>query len=69
MSGARTMIFLILLFFGSWLYTEIIEYFNRAEFVREVNEFMHRGDRFTSEDGERLEREICRIDPNCVVKN
>ena len=69
MNSSRFMIALILIFFASWLYTEIIEHVKRAEFVNEVEDFMHRGDRFTREDGEHLQREICRLDPNCVVKN
>jgi len=69
MNSSHVMLILILVFFASWLYTEVVEHFDRVAFVEEVNDFMHRGDRFTLEDGERLELQICRIDPNCTPKN
>ena len=69
MNSSRFMIALIVIFFASWLYTEIIEHVKRVEFKEHVEAFMNRGDRFTREDGEHLQREICRLDPNCVVKN
>jgi hypothetical protein len=41
------------------LYTEVSEYIERDRFAQEVDAFMHRGDRFTAQDGAALEARIC----------
>ena len=45
---------LITVFFLAWLYTEVTEYIERDKFYVEVTDFMYKGDRFTSEDGQEL---------------
>ena len=50
------------MFWLAWLYTEVTEYFSRDAFTEEVVDFMHRGDRFTSDDGARLEKKIAELE-------
>lgn len=45
---------LLTIFILMWTYTEVSEYFERENFTHEVTDFMYKGDRFTSEDGDRL---------------
>ena len=52
---------LLLIFWMAWLYTEISEYFAREVYYAEVEEFIHRGDRFTLEDGMALDSRIDKI--------
>jgi hypothetical protein len=42
MNSSHVMLILILVFFASWLYTEVVEHFDRAAFVEEVNDFILR---------------------------
>ena len=73
--GLLILIFL-LAFILTWIYTEVTEQLDRDRKWDYIESFVLRGERFTKDDGDRLksrvmqlEREICRIDPNCVVKN
>ena len=49
---------MLTVFMSMWVYTEISEYITRDLFTAEVNEFMHKGDRFTNEDGDALSERI-----------
>lgn len=49
---------MLLCFLSAWVYTEVNEYLKRDVFTKEVTDFMHRGDRFTSEDGKKLSERI-----------
>ena len=49
---------LLTLFWAAWVYTEVSEYLERREFNSEINDFMHRGDRFTAEDGIELNKRL-----------
>ena len=52
-------VFLLLtIFLGGWVWTEVQEYIDRENFGVEVYEFMNRGDRFTTEDGEVLKSRL-----------
>jgi hypothetical protein len=42
---------LIITFFLAWLYTEIVELIEQAEFKKEFKHFHDEGGRFTSDDG------------------
>ena len=60
---------LLALFWMAWLYTEVTEYFERDSFMQatrktmsEFDAFMDRGERFTNEDGVRLEGRIKAIE-------
>lgn len=56
-------VFALLLFFWcAWVYTEIAEYISRSEHEAEVDVFMSRGDRFTKEMGEDLEKRIVELE-------
>ena len=46
------------LFIGAWVYTEVSEYIDRQRFAEEVSDFMHKGDRFTQEEGDAMERRL-----------
>jgi len=48
----------LLIFFGMWLYTEISEYRERDAFYQEVDTFMHKGERFTADQGRALKARI-----------
>ena len=55
--------FIILLIFASaWLYTEIQEYSDREAHRKEVDQFMHKGGRFTHDDGDLLRDRIERLE-------
>ena len=61
--------FLLALFWIAWLYTEVTEYAERSQFIAEtqqnlaeLNDFAHKGDRFTVEDGIRLESRIEKLE-------
>ena len=41
-----------------WLYTEWSEYLERDAFYREVDGFIHQGDRFTADDGRKLQARL-----------
>jgi len=45
-------------FFAMWLYTEVTEYEARDKFYREVDDFMHKGERFTADQGRALQARI-----------
>ena len=53
---------LVLIFWLAWLYTEVSEKLERDAFQNEVDEFMHKGGRFTHDDGAKLERRITEIE-------
>lgn len=52
----------LVIFVAMWLYTEITEYQNRSAFVEEVNDFMHKGDRFTQPEGDALESRVKKLE-------
>jgi hypothetical protein len=45
---------LLVTFLAAWLYTEVTEYFERDNFHKEVDTFIHQGGRFTDVDGYNL---------------
>ena len=49
---------MIVLFFWIWFYTEVNEYNDRKQHRQEVDKFMYKGDRFTHEDGRKLEARL-----------
>jgi hypothetical protein len=49
---------LIIIFFAFWIWTEVTEYYARAEHMARVDKFMNKGDRFTLERGIGLEEDI-----------
>ena len=51
---ARHIIIFLVIFWSMWLYSEISEYRERAEFVKQVQDFMKPGGRFTNKDGVEL---------------
>ena len=53
-----TILIILLVFWVMWLYTELAEYNARSDFNQEVMQFMARGDRFTQQDADVLEKEI-----------
>ena len=56
-------VFAFLLFFWcAWVYTEVTEYISRSAHEPEVDAFMSRGDRFTREMGENLEKRIVELE-------
>ena len=56
-------VFALLLFFWcAWLYTEVAEYRDRTKHRAEVDAFMHRGDRFTADDGRQLRKDIVELE-------
>ena len=55
---------LTLCFVTAWLYTEVTEYIGRERFAVEVSDFMHKGDRFTQEEGDDLTRRIEKLEHN-----
>ena len=55
-------LFLLFLFWCMWLYTEVAEYRDRATHRAEVDAFMHRGDRFTADDGRQLRQDINKLE-------
>jgi len=55
-------LFLVFLFWCMWLYTEVAEYQDRAKHRTEVDNFMHRGDRFTADDGRQLRQDIVELE-------
>jgi hypothetical protein len=57
-SSSRWSVAVLILFFFLWIWTEIIEYQARDNFTKEVNEFMHKGDRFTKQRGVELESRL-----------
>ena len=63
-SSSRFNTAIILIFFAAWLYTEVTEYIERDEFYVEVTDFMYKGDRFTSEDGQELLHRIEELERN-----
>ena len=52
-----------------WLYTEITEYHKRRDFVQEVDSFMHKGRRFTWEDGEALKARVRKLEQQEAIEN
>ena len=60
---------MLLIFWFAWLWTEWTEYSERADFFHEVDEFMNRGDRFTSEDGRKICERMKEIDgKECTIE-
>lgn len=55
---SMVIMWLLIIFIAMWAYTEISEYIARDLFVEEVNNFMHKGDRFTQREGDALEERI-----------
>ena len=53
---------LLLVFWCAWLYTEVTEHISRSAHEAEVDAFMSRGDRFTREMGENLEKRIVELE-------
>ena len=49
---------LVMLFCGGWLYSEYREERVRRAFYNEVDGFMHKGDRFTQDEGDELEMRL-----------
>ena len=66
LTEVKTTIILILLvcFLGLWNYTEITEFWERSEFNREVNTFMHEGNRNTRQQGYHLCLRIAHLETN-----
>jgi hypothetical protein len=56
---------LVFVFWMSWLYTEISEYGKRSEFEQNVSDFMHKGKRFTYDDGEALKARVKVLEDLC----
>ena len=59
---------LLTIFWITWLYTELSEFGKREEFQEDVigfvnksEKFINKGERFTSEEGEQLKRNVCLI--------
>ena len=55
---SKHVLFILLMFWSAWLYTEITEYSQRSKFTHEVSDFMHKGDRFTQLEGDAVERRL-----------
>ena len=53
---------LLLVFWCAWVYTEVTEHISRSAHEAEVDAFMSRGDRFTREMGENLEKRIVELE-------
>jgi hypothetical protein len=52
---------------SAWCYTEITEYLARDAFKQEIIEYMGEGDRFTLEDGERLQAQILELERQLLI--
>lgn len=48
---SNLILFLLVVFLGTWTYTEVTESWERDAFSKEVNDFMHRGDSNTGTQG------------------
>jgi len=58
----RITIAAIILFMAVWATTEYVSWLHDRAFAGRVTEFMNRGDRFTGEDGRRLEDQLHELD-------
>jgi len=63
----RHIIVLLILFWAMWLYTEVDEGLKRKRFNQEVKEFMHRGDRFTRQEGDELKARVRQLEKQIAV--
>ena len=59
---SKHVMWILTMFWAMWLYTEVTEYVSRDKFVVEVTDFMHKGGRFTHEDGDILSARIDQIE-------